>query len=56
MSVILTVSNGQEEIKLLDGTLTILSFSHKFFYNHLSPLEAGVRRYLIKRECIYSVI
>lgn len=55
MSVILIVSNGQEEIKWVDGILTILNFSHKFFCNHLSLLEPGVRWYLIKYECIYSV-
>lgn len=54
MSVILIVSNGQEEIKWVDGILTILNFSHKFFCNHLSLLEPGERWYLIKYECIYS--
>lgn len=57
-SFLLFVFDGQEEVKQVDGILTILNFSSKFFFfsNRLSPLEPGARWYLIKSECIYPVI
>lgn len=45
--------DGQEDIKLLGGILTVLHFSHKLPRNHSSLSEPAVRCYLTMLGCVY---